>query len=35
MRNLLWVVLLFAVDTTVAFAQGGHMGTPQEQKTCS
>ena len=26
MRNLLWVMLLFAVDTTVAFAQGGHMG---------
>jgi hypothetical protein len=35
MRNVLLIVSLLLADTSVSFAQGGHMGTPQEQKACS
>jgi hypothetical protein len=29
------LVMLLLVDSSTSFAQGGHMGTPQEQKACS
>jgi hypothetical protein len=35
MRNVLLVVSLLLADISASFAQGGHMGTPQEQKACS
>jgi hypothetical protein len=35
MRNVLLVVSLLLADIPASFAQGGHMGTPQEQKACS
>jgi hypothetical protein len=35
MRILLCIVLLLGADTSASFAQGGHKGTPEEQKACS
>jgi hypothetical protein len=35
MRNVLLVVSLLLAGISASFAQGGHMGTPQEQKACS
>jgi cysteine rich repeat protein len=35
MRKLLLVITLLLAHGSLAFAQGGHMGTPQEQKSCS
>jgi hypothetical protein len=35
MRAVFLAILLFLADTSLVFAQGGHMGTPQEQKACS
>jgi hypothetical protein len=35
MKNLLLVVSLLLIGTSACLAQGGHMGTPQEQKACS
>ena len=34
MGKLALVALMLAADTSVSFAQG-HLGTPQEQKSCS
>jgi hypothetical protein len=34
MRNLPLIVILL-LGTPTCFAQGGHMGTPEEQKACS
>ncbi|QDW37710.1 hypothetical protein FFI89_011420 [Bradyrhizobium sp. KBS0727] len=35
MRNVILIVSLLLADTSLSFAQGGHSGTPQEQKACS
>jgi hypothetical protein len=35
MRNALLVMTLLFVGSTAGFAQGGQMGTPQEQQACS
>lgn len=35
MRSVLLIVALLLAETPPGFAQGGHMGTPQEQKACS
>jgi hypothetical protein len=35
MRKLLLVSALLVAHSSLVFAQGGHMGTPQEQKACS
>ena len=35
MRNVFFIVSLVLAGTSASFAQGGHMGTPQEQKACS
>jgi hypothetical protein len=35
MRNVLFIVSLVLAGTSASFAQGGVMGTPQEQKACS
>jgi hypothetical protein len=35
MRNVLLIVSLLLADTSASFAQGGHMGTPEEQTACS
>jgi hypothetical protein len=35
MRKLLLVITLLLAHGPSVFAQGGHLGTPQEQKACS
>lgn len=35
MRNGLLIISLLLAGTSEAFAQDGHMGSPQEQKACS
>jgi hypothetical protein len=35
MRKMVLVISLLLADASTVFAQGGHMGTPQEQKACS
>jgi hypothetical protein len=35
MRKSLLVITLLIAQGSLVFAQGGHMGTPEEQKACS
>jgi hypothetical protein len=35
MPHVFLAMLLLVVGTSASYAQGGHMGTPQEQKACS